>query len=105
MQEPNDKFFKYISYLYLSFTCKHKLWKYENEYRILYESLSNKKDGELIDLSEVGLMIEFIYIGYECNEPNTSELVNIGMDIGCEVYKMDFDKYSGDFSLKSKRLY
>jgi len=103
LKEPTDEFYKYFTYVYLSFCCKHSFWKYEEEYRLLYQNI-DVVNGESIRLQDVGLKIEAIYIGYKCEDNYKKELINIGSEIGCEVYKMDFDEYDENFKLKSTRI-
>ena len=105
LSEPTEEFYKYFSYFYLSLACKHIFWNYENEYRLLYPNFSlEQKGGKLVDLYEVGLKVDAIYIGYNCDAEYVSNLMEIGKTIECEVYKMDFDEYSEDFSLITKKL-
>ena len=104
LKEPTKDFYKYFTYFYLSLICKHKFWEYEKEYRLLYPSIGNNESvGKLIDLSKVGLDIDAIYIGYKCDEQYVSELIKIGNNLGCSVYKMDFDD-DENFQLIKKKL-
>ena len=92
-------------YFYLSLSCKHSFWSYEKEYRFLDLSIDlNNNNGKLIDLSEAGIKISAIYIGYNCDENYISKLINVGKYIGCEVYKMEFDEYEEEFKLKPVRV-
>ncbi len=100
LKKPTDEFYKYFAHFYMSFCCKHDFWDYEEEYRLLYENI-DEINGKSISLSNVGLKIEAIYIGYKCEENYVEELTNIGFEIGCEVYRMDFDEYDENFKLKS----
>lgn len=105
LSEPTNDFYEYFSYFFLSLTCKHIFWNYENEYRLLYPNFSlEQKDGKLVELCEVGLKVDVIYIGYKCDAEYVSNLMEIGETIECEVYKMDFDEYSENFSLITKKL-
>lgn len=104
LEEPTQKFYEYFTYFYLSFSCKNNFWEYEKEYRLLYPNISFKQDGKLIELSDAGLKIDSIYIGYMCDEEYVNKIINIGKYIGCEVYKMDFDEYNDKFCLITKRL-
>lgn len=105
LPEPTEEFYKYFSYFYLSLTCKHDFWGYENEYRLLYPDFGlEEKVGKLVDLCEVGLKVDAIYIGYKCDAEYVSNLMEIGKTIECEVYKMDFNEYSENFSLITKKL-
>lgn len=105
LKSPTEKFYEYFTYFYLSLSCKHNFWNYEKEYRLLYLNIdTNNKTGKIINLSEIGIRVDAIYIGYKCDENYVSELINIGKYIGCEVYKMEFDEYGKEFKLKSKKI-
>jgi len=103
LRQPTEKFYEYFTYLYMSFCCKHDFWKYENEFRLLYQNI-DVVDGKNISLSEVGLKIEAIYIGYKCESSYKKELMDIASCLGCEVYKMGFDEYGEEFKLETKKL-
>ena len=105
LRSPSERFYQDFSYLYISFTCKHNMWQYENEYRLLYINFDlNNRQGKLINLSEVGIKVEAIYIGYDCDDTYKKELIEIGKSIGCEVYKMNFDEYGEEFKLISEKI-
>lgn len=101
LSEPSEEFYKYFTYLYMSFSCKHNFWNYENEYRLLNFSL-DVTSGKAISLQKVGLDVEAIYIGYRCDDINSKELMAIGNEIGCNVYKMNFDEFGEQFKLDSE---
>ncbi len=103
LKEPTENFYKYFFYFYLSLTCKHLHWQYENEYRLLYETPDSAKGFE-VPLSEVGLAVESIYIGYKCNELYKEELISIGRRLDCKIFEMHFDEHSETFELKTKRI-
>ena len=103
--EPTNDFYKYFSYFFLLLSCKHTFWNYENEYRLLYSDFSLEQKGrKLVDLCEVGLKVDAIYIGYNCDAEYVSSLIEIGKTIECEVYKMNFNEYSENFSLIIKKI-
>lgn len=105
LPEPTKEFFEYFSYFYLSLTCKHDFWQYENEYRLLYlNSDLEEKRGKLVELREIGLKVDAIYIGYKCDIEYVSDLIEIGKALECEVYKMEFDEYTDNFSLITNKL-
>lgn len=104
LSEPSKEFLEYFSYFYLSLTCKHEFWQYENEYRLLYLDNLKERDGKLVKLHDIGLKADAIYIGYKCDTEYVSDLIEIGKVLECEVYKMEFDEYSNDFSLIAKKL-
>lgn len=83
--------------------CKHELWSYENEFRLLFPYF-DPVNGLLIPLEDVGLVIDSIYIGFKCNEIYEERLINIGKGLNCKVYKMDFDEYSIAYELSMKHI-
>lgn len=103
LTEPTEEFYRYFTYLYTSFSCKHNFWNYENEYRLLHFSV-DIVSGRAISLQSVGLSVDAIYIGYRCDDRNLNELTKIGAELGCKVYKMNFDEYGDQFKLDSERV-
>lgn len=98
-KKPSGKFWRYFLYLFISFMLKHDLWEYEGEYRMFYEK-SNRKEGQLVNLSDANLKIEKIYVGFKCEYKK--ELDKIGRELGIEVHEMILDKLSTKFSLRVK---
>lgn len=82
------------------------MWKDEKEYRLLYiNSNLNNQEGKLINLTEVGLKVDAIYIGYNCDEIYKTQIIEIAKSIGCDLLKMTFDEYSEEFKLVPELLY
>lgn len=100
-EEPKGDFLKYFIYLYLSFSCKHSFWEYENEFR-LFNVESDVENGKLIPLTEAKLKVEKIFLGSNCIDKR--KIINIGQLLGCEVHEMYFDEYYKEFSLLSRRI-
>ena len=98
---PSRDFWKYFTYLYLTFSFKYDHWQYENEFRF-FTAEHDVDKGLLIPLTEAKLDIEKIYIGIYCDYKK--ELIKIGKNIGCQVYKMIFDDSSLEFILQSERI-
>lgn len=103
LKEPTEEFYKYYTYLYLSFMCKHELWKYENEFRLLFPFF-DPASGLLVPLKDIGLVIDCIHIGINCNELYEKKLIDIGKNLNCEVYKMYFDEYSPAYELDMNKI-
>jgi hypothetical protein len=104
LNKPAKEYDMFNILLYLSFLCKHEIWSYENEFRILYPWYIPTKKGLNISLDEAGLVVDSIYIGFKCNEEYEERLINIGKDLNCKVYKMIFDDYSIAYELSMKRI-
>lgn len=100
-EKPSQDFWRYLIYLYISFTAKFKHWEYEDEFR-LFNNEGNVEKGTLVSLAQANLDIENIYIGLNCEY--REEIKEIGKAIGCEVYEMVFDEYSKEFELQTKRI-
>lgn len=103
LDKPSEDFYKYFTYFYLSLTCKHDFWTYENEFRLLYHSVY-PVDGLGIPLEDVGLHVEAIYIGIKCKDNDKQELISIGRKLKCDVFQMYFDEYSDAYELKANKL-
>lgn len=99
-----EKIVKYLTLYNLSLCCKHSLWEYENEYRLVYPSYNSNK-GQLISLEEIGLEVESIYIGYKAEPLQSEILLEIGKSINCNVYVMKFEENSKDFKLVPEKLF
>lgn len=74
------------------FLIKDKSWKYENEYRLVHYDTIRNENYYNIPLSTLGLKIECIYFGINCDK-RTMELVqNITRDRGIQYLKFDRNK-------------
>lgn len=102
--DRNEEQMRKFSILYnLSLCCKHSLWKYENEYRLIYPD-NNSNSGKLISLKEVGLEVESIFVGYKTEPALYEQLLKIGNSLGCNVYRMAFNEYLEYFKLVSQKI-
>lgn len=99
-----EQMLKYSTVYNLSLCCKHSLWEYENEFRLIYPD-SNSNNGKLISLKEIGLEVESIFIGHKTEPSHYERLLEIGKLLGCNVYQMVFDEYSDDFKLVSQKIH
>lgn len=98
-----EQMLKYSTLYNLSLCCKHSLWEYENEYRLIYPEF-NYKNGKLIALKDIGLVVESIFVGYKTEPALYEQLLKIGDSLGCNVYRMVFNEYSEDFKLVSQKI-
>ncbi len=103
LKEPTEDFYKYFTYLYFSFTCKHVFWEYENEFRLLFLCI-DPVDGLSVPLKNVGLAVEGIYLGCKCKDIYKQKLTSIGRKLKCDVFEMYFDEYSEAYELNIKKI-
>ncbi|MED1489730.1 DUF2971 domain-containing protein [Bacillus smithii] len=101
LKEPTYNFYKFFSYYYMSFCCKHLFWEYENEFRLLYPCI-DPVDGLSVSLEKVGLKVAGIYIGFKSDNNFKQNLISIGRELDCDVFEMYFDEYSEEYKLKWK---
>lgn len=102
--KDEENMLKYSNLYNLSLCCKHSLWEYENEYRLVYPSY-NSNNGQLIFLEEIGLEVESIFIGYKTELLQYESLLRTGKSLGCNVYLMQFEENSEDFKLVPQKLH
>ena len=99
--KPSQDFWRYLIYLFISFTAKFKHWDYEDEFRLICVE-TNVEKGTLVSLTQKNMEIEKIYVGLYCE--HKEEIKDIGKAIDCEVYEMVFDEYSKEYELQVKRI-
>lgn len=103
--DEHDKDFQFYMTLITHFALlKHKSWKYENEYRVLYADLGKSESGITIPSINVGLEVSKIYIGSQCSEKNKNKLINIANNIGAKAYQMYLDDKKTEYKLGYKPL-
>lgn len=102
--KPSLEFWHYYRILQLSFYTKSSEWKYEHEYRYLDINENDIKTGNLVPFSKMGLRIDKIMIGINCDSNCQQRLINIGKNLNCKVYKMEIFEKSNKFSLKRNLL-
>lgn len=78
--------------VFFSMAAKHQSWKHEKEYRII--GFNNY----------FPCMPAEIFIGYNCDKQYEEQIIKIGENIPCRIYKMTFDRNSKNFELIPKRL-
>lgn len=105
LNEPSYQFGESFWFLYMSFACKFSFWRYEKEYRLIYnKGIYQEKPGQLIQLSSVDMEIDSIYIGIKCLDENRSRLIDIGTELSCSVYEMYIDDSNYEFMLNTKQI-
>jgi hypothetical protein len=78
---------------------KHRSWKQENEFRILYPIIRLKENGKRLSDIEMGIKMKVIYIGKECNTRNKMKLVNIATRFKREIHQMSVSDHSSFFDM------
>ncbi len=99
----------YNALLFHNCIIKNNDWKYENEYRLLFPTeiakqftnVSNK--GVLMPNKVLGIETTGIYLGMTC-EKYKNKLINIGKELGVNVYQMYFDDNCKDYELSYKKI-
>ena len=76
---------------------KHTSWSYENEFRCTMGA-----KAESIPYIEANP--KEIYIGMNCSDDNTNQLLTIGNQLSVPVYKMYFDELCSEYKLNYSRL-
>lgn len=91
-------------FLILNLMCvKHKTWKQENEFRILFPYPRLPGEGKRVALKNIGLEINSIYLGKNCNRVNSNKLAKVASDISIDIYKMSVDNSSRNFDMKYEK--
>ena len=99
---PRNEYRKYLILLYLTFSSKSEHWRHENEFRF-FNIEDDIDKGIPIPLTKANLNIEKIYTGIYCE--HKPELIEIGKELGCEVYEMILDDYSQKFELQAIQVF
>jgi len=90
---------KYISSLLHSACIKDKSWEYEDEYRILHININKEKNGDLVNLIDIGLKMSAIYLGINCSKEHEEKLRKICNQQNCHIYRMGINNKDKSFSL------
>jgi hypothetical protein len=78
---------------------KHRSWKQENEFRILYPATRLKGNGKRLSDIEMGIKMKAIHIGKDCNIRNKKKLVDIARRLKIEIYEMSVNELSSSFDM------
>ncbi len=97
---PNDAELLKYQFIIINALCrKHKAWRHENEYRILYPNIDKVSFGKRILLNETGVRAKAIYLGKNCSNRNNRKLYSVSKKLGIEIFKMDINNNSDDFEM------
>lgn len=80
-EETNPEVEFYATILKYQLYSKHKSWKHENEYRIIFPLKT--KIGQNVSIDRVGLKTNKIIVGLNCTSENKERLNNISNKLGC----------------------
>lgn len=100
------EFFNHL--LFHNSTIKDISWRYENEYRLLFpkqiadQFIHVTEKGVAIRNTVLGIEITGIYIGMSCNELYKDKLLQVGNELGINVYQMYFDDRANKYELSYK---
>jgi hypothetical protein len=81
---------------------KHSSWKNEREFRICMDVLDKQHNKNLWSFDELGIEIEKIVIGYNCEEKNRQKLIDIAIKQNRTIYEVKISKTK--FELEEKLL-
>ncbi len=73
---------------------KHVSWSYEKEFR-------NSVGKDMIKTDAIP---KAIYIGAECSDQNSRELIQVAREINVPIYRMSMDDYSPNYQLTPIRI-
>lgn len=100
----NPELLKY-QFLVLNLMCvKHRSWKQENEFRILFPYPRLIGDGKRVDLKEIGLEISAIYLGKDCSNRNKNKLKKVASNLNVDIYQMKVNNQSKKFDMYFKSI-
>lgn len=87
-------------FLILNLMCvKHRSWKQENEFRVLFPYPGLQENGIRMDLKCIGLEMCAIYLGKDCCSRNKNKLKNLSKDLGIVLYQMKVNNQSRKFDM------
>ena len=100
----NPELLKY-QFIVLNLMCiKHRSWKQENEFRILFPCPRFQGNGKRVGLEEIGLEISAIYVGKDCSSRNKNKLKTLSSDLMIDIYQMEVNNQSKKFDMCFKNL-
>ena len=100
----NPELLKY-QFLILNLMCvKHRSWKQENEFRILFPYPRLRENGKRVDLKDIGLEISAIYLGKDCSIRKQNRLKGVSINLGIDLYKMRVNNQSRKFDMCFDRI-
>lgn len=101
----NDPELLKYQFLILNLMCvKHRTWEQENEYRILFPNPGLKENGKRVELKEIGLKANAIYLGKDCSSRNESKLKKAADNLNIDIYQMKINNRSRKFDMCFDKL-
>lgn len=95
----NPELLKY-QFLILNLMCvKHRSWKQENEFRILFPYPRLIGNGKRVSLKNIGLEISAIYLGKDCSNRNKNKLKKVASNLNVDIYQMKVNNQSKKFDM------
>lgn len=95
----NPELLKY-QFLILNLMCvKHRSWKQENEFRILFPDPRSIGNGKRVNLKNIGLDISAIYVGKDCTNRNKNKFKKVASKLNVEIYQMNVNNQSKKFDM------
>lgn len=85
----------FMSIMKENYFIKHESWKYEEEYRAIYPSPQQEKiAGQNVAVAELGLRVDSIYAGINCQYKDRIKEIAQGLGVPCYQCKLDDHHYS-----------
>lgn len=100
----NPELIKYQFLVWNLLCVKHRSWKQENEFRVLFLCPGLKGKGKRVTLKEIGLEISAIYLGKDCSNRNKNKLKKIALDLKTDMYQMEVNNQSEKFDMCFRKL-
>jgi Protein of unknown function (DUF2971) len=100
---PNKKTQRVFDIFWSTFFMKHDTWKYENEFRFIYQD-KNPRMGLTISNYQIGVKINKIIIGINCSQIYKKKLIDIATHNNCGVFQSFYDPFSENFNIQIKQI-
>lgn len=97
----------YVRYFYCMFNninMKHEYWTYEQEFRLVYIANNSGTPDDRIDNDTLGILVENIYVGLNCEPRCVDALERIAYANGYGLYKMHFPTNSLEYKLAFQKF-
>ncbi len=75
---------------------KHSFWAYEKEYRVVV----NNSGSQSVDLAQIHLKIDSIFVGINCSAENREYLLDLAGKLKATYRELSFDEGSSTYSMK-----
>jgi len=103
--EDDENYRKQFAFFFAVTFTKHLSWSYEEEYRVIdIRENDNNKSGESVNISDLGLCVNKIYSGINCDKENKEMLKKTCVKLNCEMEEMYVNYDTDNYKLSSKSI-